>query len=352
MVRCDEFYEKWKRCGNFCEKHPRTADQIDQYLTLVEESKKTLGDDSASAMERISERALRPLIAEKNPEIRSDAIKKSASLKKKKEKKYGETSSKSRVTTAEVKRLISETKKEKTIQEGNGNSFKEQPNFNFDYEFTNLWNFSRCEPNFGIESYPGRMPAQIIINLLHFYTDENDLVIDPMVGGGTTIDVCKTMNRRCLAYDIEPCRSDILKNDITTGILTEEKAKLVILDPPYSIQKKGEYTSNKTDLSNFTVPEFYSVIDSIAKECKRVLLKDGYVAFIISSLKKENKVEDLAFKCYTTFTNNGFILKERIIVPYANPSSQTGYWVASARENKFMLRAYRDLMVFNQEGED
>lgn len=32
-MRCDDFYAKWKRCGNFCEKNPSTAARIEAYLT-------------------------------------------------------------------------------------------------------------------------------------------------------------------------------------------------------------------------------------------------------------------------------------------------------------------------------
>lgn len=37
MVRCDEFYSKWRKAGNFCEKHPATAAAIDHYLDLLPE---------------------------------------------------------------------------------------------------------------------------------------------------------------------------------------------------------------------------------------------------------------------------------------------------------------------------
>ena len=344
MVRCKEFYDKWDRCGNFCEKHPDTAENIDQYLSLMEEAELVLDTKDTGTINGISEWSLQPLIRERDPDIRADAIRKSASVKKQKEKKYGKDSSKARVTQSEVKKVIAETKKEKIIQEDAIS--EEKPKFSFDYEFTNLWNFNRCEPNFGIESYPGRMPAQIIMNLIHFYTEEEDLVIDPMAGGGTTIDVCKAMNRRYLAYDINPCRSDILKNDIVAGIPAGERAKLIVLDPPYSIQKKGEYSYEKTELSNLTVPEFYSTINNIIKECKHILLDDGRIACIISLLKKDNRLEDLGFGCYKIFLDNDLSIDERIVVPYANASSNTGYWIDSARKNKFMLRAYRDLIVF------
>jgi len=44
MVRCDEFYAKWEKVGNFCEKHPRTAERIETYL---DEILKTLSEEVA-----------------------------------------------------------------------------------------------------------------------------------------------------------------------------------------------------------------------------------------------------------------------------------------------------------------
>jgi DNA modification methylase len=37
--------------------------------------------------------------------------------------------------------------------------------------------------------------------LLIHYTDEYDLVVDPMAGGGMTVDVCTAMGRRYAAFD-------------------------------------------------------------------------------------------------------------------------------------------------------
>ena len=39
MVRCADFYEKWKKDPNWCEKSPDTVDLIDHYLELVDELK-------------------------------------------------------------------------------------------------------------------------------------------------------------------------------------------------------------------------------------------------------------------------------------------------------------------------
>jgi DNA-binding ferritin-like protein (Dps family) len=82
MVRCDDFYCKWQKVGNFCEKHPKTAERIEAYLNkilpLLEElaaESEILNDGSRAMAPELTERASRPLIYEKDPEIRQKAIK-------------------------------------------------------------------------------------------------------------------------------------------------------------------------------------------------------------------------------------------------------------------------------------
>ena len=53
-------------------------------------------------------------------------------------------------------------------------------------------------------------------------------------GGGTTLDVCVSMGRRCLAYDLHPVRPDIRKHDVRCGLPPETHGcDLVFCDPPY-----------------------------------------------------------------------------------------------------------------------
>ena len=75
-MRCDEFYEKWRKCGNFCEKHPDTAAEIEALLDFVDEinEREDLSDEAKAAFAGTSARAVRPLIREPNPEIRDKAI--------------------------------------------------------------------------------------------------------------------------------------------------------------------------------------------------------------------------------------------------------------------------------------
>lgn len=76
MVRCEDFYKKWEECGNFCEKHPDTAQKIDKYLDFIHEieSRKDLEPEVKKTMVDMSERALRPLIKEKDPMVKEKVI--------------------------------------------------------------------------------------------------------------------------------------------------------------------------------------------------------------------------------------------------------------------------------------
>jgi len=95
-----------------------------------------------------------------------------------------------------------------------------------------VWNFLAPHELFGYE-YPGRVPGQLVLQLLYFFTRQGDLVVDPMAGSGTTVDACLLMNRRCLAYDINPeCaerRADIRVADAIEAIKNLKKKVLSCL---------------------------------------------------------------------------------------------------------------------------
>ena len=216
----------------------------------------------------------------------------------------------------------------------------------FEPKLTNLWDFSRCDPCFGFE-YPGRMPGQIVQNLLYYYTEKDDLVVDPFAGSGTTIDVCKIMKRRCVAFDLNPLRRNITQNNVLDGIPVGN-CNFIILDPPYWLQKKGAYTDKHNDLSNMSFDNFMRAMKKTFSICYGILVEGGHIAFISSPAKTNGKIYDIPFECYKLLLDEGFKLQERIIVPYRGASSITGYWLAYARKSKTMLRAYRDLLVLKK----
>ena len=78
-----------------------------------------------------------------------------------------------------------------------------------------VWSFKH-DRAFGIP-HPGSIPPGIVAHTLHYFTEPDALVVDPMAGGGTTLDVCLSMGRRCVAYDITPTRPDVKRHDVRSG---------------------------------------------------------------------------------------------------------------------------------------
>jgi hypothetical protein len=82
MVRCDDFYRKWQKAGNFCEKHPKTAERIDIFLNEIIVELETeiakseiLSGDSRPIGPVLTEGASRPLIFEHDQNVRQKAYK-------------------------------------------------------------------------------------------------------------------------------------------------------------------------------------------------------------------------------------------------------------------------------------
>jgi hypothetical protein len=65
-----------------------------------------------------------------------------------------------------------------------------------------IWQFQTAADDAGAQSYFGALPPQVIENLLWFFTEPGEVIVDLFAGSGTTIDVAKAMGRRVWASDI------------------------------------------------------------------------------------------------------------------------------------------------------
>jgi len=93
----------------------------------------------------------------------------------------------------------------------------------------------------------------LIAHILYYFSRQNDLVFDPMAGGGVTPDTCLALGRRCWSLDmadrsdtrpeIEPCFWDFKGKDRGNSAMATSKDKpdLIILDPPYFDKKRDDY---------------------------------------------------------------------------------------------------------------
>lgn len=223
-----------------------------------------------------------------------------------------------------------------------GNSEAPESRQHFD-----VWSFGSAPDDVGTQSYFGRMPAQIVENLLWLYTEPGQTVFDPFAGGGTTIDVAKAMGRRVWSSDRKPSTPTlpIHEWDITTGWPTDapNKVDFTLLDPPYWQQAKGRYSEDGDDLGNMTLDEFMAAWETVVKTVAEHTT--GHIAYIISPTQTDDGVVDHAFEMYRACVDLGLKPERRIIVTY-NTQQATGQQVTWARDNRRLLKLYRDLVVF------
>lgn len=217
-----------------------------------------------------------------------------------------------------------------------------------------VWKFPPArDDSAGTASYFGRIPPQVIENLLWLYTEPGDVVFDPFVGGGTTIEVAKRMGRRVWASDIEPATPTlpIRTHNIMNGWPDDypggrfPKPSLVILDPPYWQQAAGRYPDHPDQLGDIeSLDEFYVAFRKVVATCMSKLDNDGRLAFIVSPTQTDERVVDHAFDMMLICGGEGLQVERRIIVPYSTQQA-TGQQVTWARENRRLLKLYRDLVV-------
>jgi hypothetical protein len=214
-----------------------------------------------------------------------------------------------------------------------------------------VWQFATAD---GESKYFGKMPPQIVENLLWLYTDPGDIVVDPFAGGGTTIDVAKTMGRRIWASDIAPQKLTlpIHTHNILDGWPKDAptKAKFIVLDPPYWKQAQGRYSQEPGELAEMSLEDFYTAWSKVFALCSTHLMDKGLIAYIISptQLPKDDghRVIDHATEMLPK-TSGGFRVHRRIIATY-NTQQATGQQVEWARDNKMLLKQYRDIVVMER----
>jgi ParB/RepB/Spo0J family partition protein len=77
----------------------------------------------------------------------------------------------------------------------------------FALQFHSVWPMSRRhDPFYGVNGtiYPGTFPMMVPINCILRYSRQGELVLDPMVGSGTTLVACAMLSRCGLGIDVNP----------------------------------------------------------------------------------------------------------------------------------------------------
>jgi DNA modification methylase len=218
---------------------------------------------------------------------------------------------------------------------------------------TTLWDYHKqsygTTPK-GNNKYPGVTPAFIIYNLVWRYTKPGDLVIDPMAGSGTTIDVCKEERRRVIAFDIVPTREDIIQADARKLPLEDGIVDLVFVDSPYGDNiRYNEHPDNIGHISA-TEEKFYDELEKVMMECHRVMKEGAVLGWLIGDQWAKKTFVPVGFKIYQRLTKH-FEPIDVICIVRRNQTSNTPFWHNKALKYNFYLRGFKYLFIVRKSHE-
>lgn len=171
-----------------------------------------------------------------------------------------------------------------------------------------IWDFKFRDDYAGDKDFHGNCSPQIVEQCIWRLTDEGDLVVDPMAGSGTAVDVCKRYNRRCIAYDIAPPEDgpDIIQNDSRQIPLGDNSVDMVFIHPPY--WNLVTYTRDAPgDFSRAPSPEaFLEMLGQVFSECHRILKSGKYLCVLLGDLIKDGRFVPLTRRAANLAEQIGF----------------------------------------------
>lgn len=219
-------------------------------------------------------------------------------------------------------------------------------------QVTTLWDYPSQHYGHkmqGNKEYVGATPSYLIWNLLQRYTKPGDVVVDPMCGSGTTLDVCKDTDRKGRGFDIAPYREDIVKADARKLPLPNQSVDFVFVDPPYSTHI--EYSKDPACIGELDArtPLYYEAMEKVISEMHRVLKKGKYAALYVSdSYKKGKPFCPIGFELFQRLCKK-FTPIDIVSVVRHNKTLKMGNYRKAAEEGGFYLRGLNYFFIVKKD---
>lgn len=233
---------------------------------------------------------------------------------------------------------------------------------------TTLWEYPsqhydspNVGPMQGGKEYVGATPAWVIWQLLQRYTRPGDVILDPMCGSGTTLDVARDLGRTGVGFDLAPRRDDIQRADARRLPLQDHSVDFVFIDPPYSTHI--DYSDDPKCIGRLDAggPDggktYYDAMRQVIDESFRVLRNRRYLALYVSDSwrKKKGGPKGSGAGLFMPIGFELFSLLRRRLQPVDiiavvrhNRKLKRGNWHKAAEEENFFLRGFNYLFIMKK----
>ena len=233
--------------------------------------------------------------------------------------------------------------------------------------------------------YRGNWAPQIPRALIIKYTEPGDVVLDPMVGSGTTCIEALLLNRNCIAVDInynavmlthhrlyylvkalKEGRRNLLyytrerEEDVKAWYrvfhgdarrldkIPDNSIDLVATHPPYF--NIIEYGKEKVegDLSKTkSLEEYLILFKQVAREIYRVLKPGGVLGVLVGDTRIKKHYVPITHYVLLTLLDVGFILKEEVIKIQHKMKTTREVW-RKLKERDFLLIYHEKLFILEK----
>lgn len=229
--------------------------------------------------------------------------------------------------------------------------------------------------------YRGNWSPYVPRTLIELYSREEEIVLDPFVGGGTTLIEAWLTNRHGFGLDVSPLaiatttariqemveksssdpRINLRKDLMPTAIqgdarelkscmekigIKDNSVKLVCAHPPYLDSLRYTVGVNE-DLSHISDPvKFCDQLQQIARQMFDLLRDDGICAVLIGDVRKNQEIVPLGFFVLERFLKEDFKIKE-IMVKMQHKDSSTRFWYTKRSKLDFLI-SHEYLFVFRK----
>ena len=90
----------------------------------------------------------------------------------------------------------------------------------------NWFEWKRDNKNLYTKIHPTQKPVELLKTLIKIFTDEGDVVIDPVAGSASTLRACAELKRNCYGFEIKKdfyksAKEKMISDDILNGILED-----------------------------------------------------------------------------------------------------------------------------------
>ena len=252
----------------------------------------------------------------------------------------------------------------------------------FQLETTTLWDFPH-RGSWAVHKgdFRGNWPPQLVRNLIQKYSDEGDLIVDPFMGGGTTLFEAWLLGRRSVGVDLSKLAVQTTKGRLeemedaaksSSALALEAEIRPVVVQgnalklreimaslgadygsislacvhPPYL--NALQYTKDcEDDLSRIHDPRVFTRrIGDFAKEVYGALVPGGFCAVLMGDVRKAGHLLPLGYETLSQFVKARFDLQDIIIKAQRQERSSEFY----ARGNRQLLLSHEYLFILKKLG--